>query len=47
MAMSKDIIDKIDQNPKLKILVKYYGNDNPTMKTKITSILSDLVQEIT
>lgn len=47
LAISKDIIDKIDQNPKLKVLVKYFGNDNPTMKTKITSILSDLVHEVT
>lgn len=40
-------IDKLESNPKLNALVKYYDSDNESMKSRVVSILSDMISEKT
>lgn len=43
----KWIIDKLENNPQLNMLVKYFDSDNENMKNRVVAILSDMISERT
>lgn len=40
-------IDKLENNPQLNMLVKYFDSDNESMKNRVVAILSDMISEKT
>lgn len=47
MWMYKWIITKLEDNPKLMVLIKWYWNTDEKVKNRLTWIVSDIVEEIT
>lgn len=47
MWMYKWVIDKLEENPKLMVLVKNFGNTDDKIKQRLTWIVSDIIFDLT
>lgn len=47
LMMHKDVIDKLEDDPKLMMLVKYSDSDNAKIKDRVLNILTDMIYKQT
>ena len=45
--MNKGALDTLDANPELKLLVKYYNNDDDASKERVKNLIKDVYEKFT